>query len=293
MIEQQLREEKDLLEAIISSMGEGLLVVGLDYKITMVNPAAEKILGFVRTEAVGQPWAEVVVAYKDGEPIPFANRTSIVVLNTGMTVITSLTENHYYKTKAGRYFPVTSVTAPIKSGGKIIGAVKVFRDATPEEESQAKVESKVKALTGYKNIFDNLMEGCQIVDFNYRYIYVNDATVKQGKTSAEELIGRTMMEKFPGIVDTPMFVRLKKCMEKRVAQNMENEFSFPDGSKGWFELRMEPVPEGVLILSLDITNRKKTENDLKAKNEDLERLNKLMIGRELKMIELKKKLKSK
>ena len=35
---------------------------------------------------------------------------------------------------------------------------------------------------------------------------------------------------------------------------------FPDGSKGWFDLRMSPVPEGIVILSVDVTERKRSEN---------------------------------
>ena len=43
---------------------------------------------------------------------------------------------------------------------------------------------------------------------------------------------------------------------------MDNEFTFADGSKAWFELHMEPVPEGVLILSIDITKNKSIEAEL-------------------------------
>jgi PAS domain S-box-containing protein len=43
---------------------------------------------------------------------------------------------------------------------------------------------------------------------------------------------------------------------------MDNEFTFPDGSKGWFELHMEPVPGGVLILSNDITKEKEEEAEV-------------------------------
>lgn len=34
-------------------------------------------------------------------------------------------------------------------------------------------------------------------------------------------------------------------MEQRTPQSTENEFIFPDGTRSWFELRFEPVPEGV------------------------------------------------
>jgi PAS domain S-box-containing protein len=51
-------------------------------------------------------------------------------------------------------------------------------------------------------------------------------------------------------------------MKERIPQKMENEFIYPDGSRAWFELGMQPVPEGVFILSIDISDRKKAEEAL-------------------------------
>src|SRR5690606_29836481 len=89
------------------------------------------------------------------------------------------------------------------------------------------------------------------------------ALVRQGRRTREELIGRTMMECYPGIEATPMFTMLRRCMETRRPDRMENEFRFPDGSVGWFELRFEPMPEGVFILSLDCTDRRRAEEQLR------------------------------
>ncbi len=140
------QNKPELLEAIITSIGEGLLVVGLDYKIQLVNPKAEELLGSNKAEAIGKPWAEVVIAYENEKEIPFEKRTSILVLTTGQTIITKPEANHFYKTSGGKFFPVASVTAPIRSQGKILGAVKVFRDATYEKESKRQIEEKVKEL---------------------------------------------------------------------------------------------------------------------------------------------------
>lgn len=117
------------------------------------------------------------------------------------------------------------------------------------------------------DFLDNLAEGCQIIDPNFRYVYVNKSAVKHGKKSSEELLGHTMMEKYPGIEKTEMFARLRNCMKQRKFDKMENSFNFPDGSVGWFELRFDPIKEGVLILSIDITERKKSEEELKQKVE--------------------------
>jgi len=63
-------------------------------------------------------------------------------------------------------------------------------------------------------------------------------------------------------------------MEERKLQSMENEFVYPDGKIGWFDLKIYPVPEGIVILSADITERKRAEAALKKSLADLERSNK-------------------
>ena len=110
-----------------------------------------------------------------------------------------------------------------------------------------------------RDVLDTLVEGVQVISPEYRYLYVNDAVVRHGRTSAGHLLGKTMMEAYPGIEDTEMFSHLRRCLEERIPYNMENEFEFPDGSKGWFELRIQPVAAGAVILSLDITQRKRGE----------------------------------
>lgn len=114
-------------------------------------------------------------------------------------------------------------------------------------------------------VFDNLIEGVQVIDFNWRYFYVNKSITLQGLSSKEELLSNTMMEKYPGIEKTEMFKSLQKCMDDRVPSEVISEFDFSDGSKGWFELSIQPVPEGILVLSSDITKLKIADIELKKK----------------------------
>ena len=115
----------------------------------------------------------------------------------------------------------------------------------------------------YRNTLDNMMEGCQIIGRDWRYLYINEAAARHGHSTRENLLGKTMMEVYPGIEKTKMFVALQKCMEERIPTHMENEFTFPSGEKGWFELSIQPVPEGIFILSIDITKRKQAEEELR------------------------------
>jgi len=120
------------------------------------------------------------------------------------------------------------------------------------------------------SIFDKMIEGVQVISKDWRYIYVNDTVAKQGKTTREELLGHTMMEKYPGIKNTKLFKYIQKCMNNRMPCKFTNRFTFPDDSTGWFDLRMEPVEDGVFIMSFDITARKLLENELRLLNVTLE-----------------------
>lgn len=147
---------------------------------------------------------------------------------------------------------------------------KTHRRKAEPEASEAKrkptEETLPESLKRYR-ILDNLMEGCQIIGFDWRYFYVNDTVARHGRRTKDELLGHTMMEVYPGIENTDMFAALRHCMKERTPSHMENEFTYPDGTKGFFELSIQPFPEGIFILSIDITERKRAEDKLRETTE--------------------------
>jgi HD-GYP domain-containing protein (c-di-GMP phosphodiesterase class II)/CHASE3 domain sensor protein len=123
-----------------------------------------------------------------------------------------------------------------------------------------------------RSTLDTMLEGCQIIGFDWRYIYLNDAAVVQGRQPRAQLIGRTMMEAYPGIEETPLFRALEQTMHRRISQQLENEFQFPNGVTGWFELSIQAVPEGIFILSQEITERKRAETHIEQQLQRLQSL---------------------
>jgi PAS domain S-box-containing protein len=115
----------------------------------------------------------------------------------------------------------------------------------------------------YRRTLDSLLEGFQIISRDWVYLYVNPAAAAHGRRTPGELIGRRMWEVYPGIQETPLFTTLSRCMAERTDASLENRFTFPDGAQRWFELRIQPVPEGVCILSVDVHDRKEIEDRLR------------------------------
>ena len=122
----------------------------------------------------------------------------------------------------------------------------------------------------YRKTLESMVEGCQIIDYDWRYLFINDAAAYQSRRNKEELLGRTMMACLPGIEETELFSELQLCMEKRAPQGMLYSVTFSDGSTGRYDLSIQPAPDGVLILSDDVTERRRAELEIIKLNAELE-----------------------
>jgi two-component system, OmpR family, phosphate regulon sensor histidine kinase PhoR len=136
----------------------------------------------------------------------------------------------------------------------------------PVTGEQPVEKQSISSQERYYHILDNMLEGCQVIDFEWRYRFVNNTVSRQCGRSKEELLGKYMMEVFSGIDKAEPFKTFKLCMETRVPAITECEFPQMDGKKGWMVFSVEPVPEGIFVLTLDITRQKQAENELRRKN---------------------------
>ncbi|HNX58201.1 MAG TPA: PAS domain S-box protein, partial [Spirochaetota bacterium] len=93
-------------------------------------------------------------------------------------------------------------------------------------------------------------------------LYINESAARWGRKKRDELIGRTVTECYPGIESQPVFTVLSECMTERTRRREEIEFTFSDGSTALFEFFIHPVPEGLFVLNMDITERKMYETIL-------------------------------
>lgn len=128
-------------EAILASIGDGLVATDRDGKITLVNGAFEKILGWNESEVRGKLLTEIIqVTDESGREVPISERLITKALKREIAVVTTTTSIKFRR-RGGTFFPVALTTSPIKIGEDLIGAVEVFRDITKEKEfEQAKNE---------------------------------------------------------------------------------------------------------------------------------------------------------
>ncbi len=128
-------------EAILTSIGDGLVVVDKEGKITYINKTFEEMLGWKPKEILGKTMVDVVPREDmHGVGVSFKERILTQVLG-GQKFVVDLTNPFYYIRKDKSRFPASSIVAPVVLNKKIVGAVEVFRDITKEKEiDKAKTE---------------------------------------------------------------------------------------------------------------------------------------------------------
>ena len=171
-----------------------------------------------------------------------------------------------YMDSKGRYMWMEGTAKNMLHEEAVNAIVFNYRDVTERIESEKLIQESEER---YRTTLDNMIEGVQIIGRDWRYKYVNDTVAKQSRVKKEDLLGYTMMEKFPGIEHSGIFRAIKRCFEDKVPVSMDNEFPYPDGTISSFQLSIQPVPEGVFILSVDITEKVIAEKKLQEEKDKL------------------------
>ena len=122
----------------------------------------------------------------------------------------------------------------------------------------------------YRSTLDTILEGCQLIGFDWRYLYLNPAAEVQSGKPNVEMLGRKLQDVWPGVENSKVYVLLQQCMNERISVHAETKVEFTNGKKAWFDVRAQPVPEGIFVLSADISERKRAERVLQEMNESLE-----------------------
>jgi PAS domain S-box-containing protein len=133
------------------------------------------------------------------------------------------------------------------------------------QAEQARRESEGRL----ERTLDMMMEGYTILDHDLRYLYVNDVGMRQAQLPREKLLGHTPMELYPNFESTGMYALLQRCLEQRAPVRMEEELTLADGSKAYFEVNIRPTVEGLVILSIDVTERRQIEEARESLEEQL------------------------
>jgi anti-sigma regulatory factor (Ser/Thr protein kinase) len=175
-----------------------------------------------------------------------------------------------------------------RDGGLELRVVK--RDVLDEARSSAE---RMRGMTPgaqahrdlrQRKMLDELPELYAALDWEFRYLYVNQLFCRITGKTENELVGRTLWELFPEVLGTDVEGWLLNAMN--LGQPQSYEFFFPP-LDSWFEQRLYPTAFGISQFSVAINERKRRELEREELVVALQRANEATAGRERRVTQLK------
>lgn len=301
--EDALKTQKQYFEALFSSAPDAIVALDLDYHVTNVNPAFERLFGYKREEIQGRRIDELIVPKdKLNESISFAKslrRGDKVTLET------------MRRRKDGSLVHVEISGTPIIIEDKHVGLYAIYRDITERIQSEAELKALNRQLLNSKK---QLSEANRQLMANNRQLMANQQALRESEElfrliseNAADLIAvvdrhgyrlynspayQTLLGYDPGALkgtwsfnevhpeDRDKVIQaFKKSMETGEGQVIEYRMRHRDGSWRVLESTGSVIrdskgePDRLVIVAHDITKRTQAQEALQNAKEAAEAAN--------------------
>lgn len=289
----KLQDEDELKKADIdwnrtfNSVSDSIFIQDANHIILKANKAFLDLLGLEEKDVVGHKCHELV--HKLGKPWPGCPAEKTMLDRKPHT-------EEVNDPTVGKTLLVS--TSPIfDENNHIAGTVHVAKDISElKKSSEALEESEIR----YRTMYDSSNDAVMILDPNNGFLNGNNATLKifgcKDKESFIALHPSDVSPKFQP--DGLPSLEKSREMMAMAMKNGSNLFEWVHkritGEEFYASVLLtKMIIKGVPLLQAtvrDISASKNAEEELRKKVEDLERFQKIMVGRELKMKELKAKI---
>ena len=135
--EDLIRKNEEFLQSVTTYMGEGIIVMDREDRLTFMNPEAEKLLGWVEEECLNQNLYDIIHRSEDGTSFPYEEYPNTKTIEKEK--VYRVAEDWFMK-KSGELFPVSYVASPIFENDFVTGAIIVFRDISKQKADKERIE---------------------------------------------------------------------------------------------------------------------------------------------------------
>ncbi len=178
--EKKLEKQNNLAQLYFDHADAFMIAIGSDEVVTDINKKACEILGYSRDEIKGKNWFDNFLPKAKREE---ARRLFHDMLTGNLRHVHS---EHPVITKQGeeRIFNFHNILVSDEKGNTI-GILSSGEDVT-ERKRKEKVSKEIENRLQIS--LDYMIEGCQIIDYDWRYVYVNEAAAKQGRKNQRRTV---------------------------------------------------------------------------------------------------------
>jgi len=255
------KRAEERFRQVIEGAPNGMVMVGREGKIALVNLQIEKSFGYSRDELLGQPIEMLVPERFRGHHLGYRNGFMAEPSTRSMGSGRDL----YGLRKDGSEFPVEIGLNPLETeqGPMVLGTIVDITERKQTEEARRATEAR------YRTLFENAPLGILISDTESYYLDANASMCRMLGYTRDELIGFHASD----IVSESEVQHIEPALGTIKAKDdyhREWQFKRKDGSCFAAEVIATMMPDGNLLgMVRDITERKQADEKLRKSQEQL------------------------
>lgn len=275
--EESLRKSQASLAATLSSIGDAVIATDVDGNISFMNHVAEQITGWTLSEAINKPLSDVFKIINESTRKTVESPVT-KVLRTGLVV--GLANHTILITKDGKEISIDDSGAPIlDQNKKTFGVVLVFRNIGERRKMERQLADSERK---FRSLFNSMNEGAALHKViygphgkavDYEIMEVNDAFEVLTGIKRENAIGQKASVLY-GTNEPPYIEQYAKVAA--TGKNCLFDTYFKPMQKHFQISVFSPEKGKFATVFLDVTSRKKIEEDLASVNEKLRVIGRLV-----------------
>jgi len=234
-----------LSDIIVTTDTQGLIVYW--------NNAAEKFYNIPVREAIGQPLSQLI-------HYDYINTTETETQKILREKGFWEGEATYVSIDGKKSYLICSLRYVRDSDRRITGVMALNRDITEVklvQQDQKRAELQLRQYSEQiANILESITDGFFVLDQHFKVKLWNHEAERITHLSAAEMIGQSIWEKLPELVDTDTWQSFHKAFKKKMTVTFDQ---YNEHSDRWLEMSLYPSDQGLFAYFKDVTIRKKQE----------------------------------
>jgi len=266
--EEALRESKEFAEGLIFSMQDGFSVLNSKSEHINVNDSFCNMTGFSQDELIGVGVPHPYWPPEEYENIQKAFKKTL----QGDFADLELT----FMRKNGERFPVIVSPSRLKDRkGEVISYYATIKDITDRKRAE---EALKESENRFHELFDPMSSGVAVyeaIDYGSDFIIkdYNKAGERISKVNREHIVGRSVLEVFPGIKKFGLFEVFQRVWKIGESEDHPVSLYQDDCLTHWAENYVYKLPSGEIVIVFDdVTERVQVEEELQRSQEELRNL---------------------
>jgi diguanylate cyclase (GGDEF)-like protein/PAS domain S-box-containing protein len=170
-------QNEQRFRSVFTNAGDAMMLIDPAGTVTHANAAAQRTFGAPASTLVGCAYADLIA-----EDSAWIGRASFTRVLQGETVAESLR----MRRTDGTTFPVTTSTAPIRVGDRIVGVVTTAKDMSAFVEATASLEASEER---FRSIFEYSPEPMLAMSPNGTIVRANAAAAREYGGTVDDLVG--------------------------------------------------------------------------------------------------------